>query len=157
MMQQLVNDVEVEESTVYKNLMAMTIDDMQMLVPQKEIDTFESVHDLNTKDTLKNSIGWVQSHGKEIPVYGFTKEFEIDKTLLSGKTICVILDRVNIAIMCNDIKVMADRDLKIVPLPDSMLDSKTPVTSLCLYTVDGEEELGLLFDAKSISRYVGGL
>ena len=73
MMQSQASVEEFEETpAVLSDLMVMTVDGMRMLVPQKEIDTFESIHDLNTKDALRNSIGWVKSHGKELPVYSFT-------------------------------------------------------------------------------------
>ena len=137
------------------NLMVVSIDDFNMYLSRDDIQAFESIHELDTGDICTGSIGWVKYLGDKIPVYCFTRDFDISAYRLENRSICVILDKVNIAFMCSDIRVMSHNVENIVPLPQCMSVSSTPVEAFCLYKYDNTIRTAMLCSSKSIQKYIG--
>ena len=137
-----------------QELMVVTIDSFNMLVPREDIKTFESIHDLETGDLCKNSIGWMRYLGSKLPVYCFTGDFEMSNYLLENRPICVVLNKVNLAFMCSDIKLLNTPVESILPLPDCMAHSASPVHGFCLSQGDRINNKGMYCNSESINRFI---
>ena len=147
--------IEVDAQPLH-DLMVVSIDGMSMLIPREDIKTFESVHDIDTQEPNKNSIGWLRYLGIKMPVYAFTNDFEIITTSSTKKPICVLLNRVDIGLLCDEIKTLACSSVEISPLPECMEVSGTPVESFCLYKNENgnDNKIGMLYRSESIKRYI---
>jgi len=154
MMQQIAEDIIQHDENSVDNIMIVSLDNTDMLIPQSDIQTFEDIHQLDTQDLCINSIGWINCSGNKLPVYCFSNEFDLQQALPENRSICVILKKVNVAIMCSDIKVLNYYDLTLVPLPDCMSGSRTPVDSFCFYRHVDVKQLGMLFSANSLKDYI---
>ena len=134
--------------------MMVSIDDYNILVPGQDIVTFESVHDMETADLGRHSVGWMRHSGNKLPVYCFTRDFEISGYLLEKRSICVLLNGVDLAFLCSDIKAMEIGIDSILPLPDCMKKSGTPVDGFCTYKQENISKTTLICSAKSIKKFI---
>jgi hypothetical protein len=135
-------------------LMMVTVDGTRMMFRGDEIKTFGSVHDLETGDLCTNSIGWIRHVGSKIPVYCFTEAFDISTYLLENRSICVVLGDADVAFMCSDIKTLDYPVERILPLPECMASSGTPVEGFGLYRAGNEVRTHMLCSARSIKNFI---
>ena len=134
--------------------MQLTLGSAEMLLPQKEIKTFESVQEIDKNQPGTNSLGWISYMGDKIPVYSFDENLEVIRKNESKNAICVILNHMDIAILCDDIKVFNQIIMSRLDLPLCMSRSHTPVGSFCLYSTGDNVKLGMVYSAKSLKNYV---
>lgn len=139
---------------VIGKLMMVTVDGTRMMFPGDDIKTFGSVHDLETGDLCTNSIGWIRHAGSKIPVYCFSEQFDITPYLLENRSICVVLGDSDVAFMCSDIKTLDHPVERMLPLPECMSSSGTPVEGFCLYRVNNEIRTNMLCSSGSIKRFI---
>jgi len=135
-------------------MMVVTVDGFNMVVPGEDISTFGSVHDLETGDLGKNTIGWIRVAGSRYPVYCFSEDFEMSTYLLENRSICVVLKKSDLAFMCSDIKTFDYPVENILPLPRCMAHSATPVEGFCLYLDGNDPDTRMLCSARSIKKFI---
>ena len=154
MNQQALSRERYSVSDAKNAFMVVSIDQVNIVVPGQDVSTFESVHDLETSDLSHNSIGWVRYSGNRIPVYCFTDTFDMSDYLLENRSICVVLNDSDIAFMCSEIRALEYTVDQILPLPDCMANSATPVEAFCLYKRDNETRTAMLCGARSIRKFI---
>ena len=143
-----------ETDQVHETLMVVSMDSSRILIPGKDIKSFESTYDISTDGHLPNSIGWIKYEGQKIPVYCITSEMELSSRLLDNRSICILFNSVNMALMCSDIRVLKETVHNIQPLPQCMSSSATPVNGFCLYYHGSEIRTTMVFSARSIKKYI---
>ena len=136
------------------DLVQLRMCDRELLVEQGDINTFESSMEINRINPVVNSIGWINHQGDDIPVYYLDKNLDLVTNANELSSICVILNHVNIALLCDDIKVFNEVVISNKGLPLCMQVTNVPFTSLCIYSSSEEVKLGLIFSAQSLGQYI---
>ncbi|MCW9015182.1 MAG: hypothetical protein OQL06_15550 [Gammaproteobacteria bacterium] len=137
------------------NLMVITIDNNCYYIPQKDIFSFESVQDLDVEEKLTNSVGRISIVKEKIPVYCFSGDLELLDRPTDNIKICVLLNKINIALLCDDIRVANVINIKIVEMAECMKSNNSPVDSFCLLEGDNSiASLGILIRSLSIKNYI---
>ena len=149
----LKQDVVINSNTL-SDVMVISIDDNDLLVPREDIQTFESIHDLDIHEPVKQSIGWVRYQNTKWPVYSVSRDFDLQTDNTERKPICVLLNRVDIGLLCDEIKALPCSSVELLPLPDCMVVSGSPVDSFCSYKYQEQNRIGMLYTSESIKHYI---
>lgn len=135
-------------------LMQLSFGSRSLLMARDQIRIFHSNYDIQQNEAGTGSVGWIQSGTMRLPVYSFTDEFTLSDKIRQEQSICVVVERVDIAFMCDEIKVMDGSLKKIVALPACIAVSATPIENICLYHKDNQLVTGLLCSADSIKKCI---
>lgn len=131
--------------------------DIEIMMPQNEIVSIESIYELDTASTDNKYLGMIYRQGEKLPVYCFSEDMEILDYLPEGRSQCVVIrhQQGDYALLCHDIKNMVLTDLNIQSLPLCMLTKSMPLTHLCLYNeASMTVKLGLITNADQLANYI---
>lgn len=155
MMNQTAKQVTTLDGLSMNQLMVMSIGQKNYYIAQEDISTFESIHELGLDKEIDNTVGYISEQGKKIPVYYLSPTLDFVTDIPESTKICVILNHINMALMCDEIRVMNTVNYKIMSIPECMYSDNSPLDSFCVFKNNsGEEVLGMILSAHSIQRYI---
>ena len=130
---------------------------IELLMPQNEILSIESVYELDSNIKDGKHIGEIYKQGYKLQVYCFSDSMEILKKLPKDRIKCVVIrhSHSGFAILCNDINNIILSDISIQNIPICMNSDLMPFSHLCLYKEDDHiSKLGLVTNAICLNKYI---
>lgn len=130
---------------------------VEVIIPQDEVVSIESVYELTPGDENNRNIGEIFKQKIKIPVYCFSDSMEILSQVPEGRTKCVIVRHKDgdFSILCQDIQNVVLSDMRLQTVPPCMNSRNMPLTHLCLYKEFGNlVKLGLITNAACLNEYI---
>ena len=118
----------------------LTMDTLGLLIPQHQVHALEPGFDVQRSDG--DEVGWITVTGTDSPVYCLSEDLRPIREVPAGRHICVLLDigaRL-IGVLCDQVVMLEQAGLQILPLPGCMRTPGTPLHGLVL---NGERVLCL--------------
>jgi chemotaxis signal transduction protein len=133
-------------------VVVLAIDGLQLIVPQADIRTVESITDVAVADKMPKSVGWINYRGQRWPVVCLSHELLLLNVVPASRRACVMLafDGNYLGLLCDDAKVLANFVQQSYFVPASMRKLESPLTGLVQY----EQGLACLSDASHLGSYV---
>lgn len=154
--------LELEQSTaqhaeqVY-HISRLSFDDLELLIPQDDVVSVESVYELNTKTDQNKFLGYIPFQSSRIPVYSLSASLELMPFVADNRAQCVVVKYSGgwFALLCQEIRNFQLTDIRFEPVPACMNHSAMPLTHLALYSnAGGDRQLGLVSHADLIMHYI---
>ena len=130
---------------------------IDILMPQSEIVSTESVYELERGQGNHKYLGVINKQGAKIPVYCFSETMNVLTYLPEDRLQCVVISskQGNYGVLCHDINNITLNDIKIEPIPQCMNNAVVPITHLCIYKeMMGETRLGLITNSDIFNNYI---
>lgn len=130
---------------------------IEVIIPQEEVVSIESVYELVPGDEKHRSIGEIFKNKIKVPVYCFSDSMEILSQLPEDRTKCVIVRHKegDFSVLCRDIQNVVFSDMRLQAVPTCMTSHNMPLTHLCLYKEFGDlVKLGLVSNAECLNEYI---
>lgn len=110
------------------------LDLVELLVPQADLLTLESILDLEENGGQGGALGVIAFRRERVPVYCPTDALEPSPTLIPGRRICCVLATAEqvFAIACREVTSIVAAAAKLVELPSCMHSNHTAVRALGL-------------------------
>lgn len=140
-------------------IMMLSLDRLNIFIPQVDILTFEGVQEVNLSDKQQHSVGNLQQNDRNIPAFCLSDEFELLEEIPEKRSICVILREQNsyIGLLCNEIRALEYAEINIQSLPACMAAAPTPLDALFIYRQqDNESHFGMLIRTNTLDNYIRG-
>jgi len=151
------NAYQVTDSENMYHISKLYFGDIEIMIPQNEVVSIESIYELDTASTDSKYLGIIYRQGKKLPVYCFSGDMEILDYLPEGSSQCVIIrhQQGDYAVLCHDIKNIVLNDLNIQALPLCMRTKNMPLTHLCLYKeASMSMKMGLITNTDQLANYI---
>lgn len=131
------------------------IDGLNLLLPQGEIRTLESIAELDTAAPVLQSAGWVVYAQKHWPVYCLSEDLSLMSLVPAERRACAIMamGAGYIGILCDDMIILKDFAAQRHELPVAMKLADTPVLHLVAY----EQGIACVTNANKLTAYVNQL
>lgn len=139
------------------NAISVRIDNMEFLIPQDEVVTFESIPELDISNKSRHSLGTFNVDGQDTQIYCLSDELDLIEHIPEGRETCVVLRKENqmIGLICNEFKALEFTMFNVQKLPECMSQIKSPIGALCVYQLkDSLPAIGKLLTADAISTYI---
>lgn len=133
---------------------------IEVMVPQGEVLSVESVYELSPRSNDKKHIGVIYKKKTRIPVYCFSDSMEILRQAPEDRSKCVVIrhDEGDFSILCHDIKNVVLSDMRLQAVPACMNSRKMPLSHLCLYKESSSLlTLGLVTNAACLNGYINNV
>jgi len=133
---------------------------IELIVPQSEILSIESIYELETNHGNERHIGVIHKQDIKLPVYCFSKSMDIYKSLPEDRFQCVVLkhDEVMFSLLCYEITNAVISDIEFHNIPICMNNNLIPLTHLCMYKgADGARKLGMVTSTVCLNEYINKL
>jgi len=133
---------------------------IELIVPQSEILSIESIYELETSNGNERHIGVIYKQGVKLPVYCFSKSMDLYRSLPEDRFQCVVLkhDELMISLLCFEITNAVISDIEFQKLPICMNNNIIPLTHLCLYKgTDNVRKLGMVTSTVCLNEYINKL
>jgi len=138
-------------------IMAIELDKETYYLPQVDLITFENTHNLQKPDNAEQSVATVKAGTHLIPIYCFSKNFELLNHIPDERKVCVISgygDR-RFGFLCDKIQKLSYSEIKIEPVPACMRVQNSPLSSLFLYRPEfGGIEVGMMLRSQSLLSFL---
>jgi len=138
----------------------LLLGDVEVIIPQQEVVSIESIHQLKPADINKKYIGKIYKRHIIVPVYYLSDSMEILHGATNERSKCVVIKHHDgdFSVLCQDIQNVVLSDMRLQTLPQCMNSRAMPLTHLCLYK-DTEKslKLGLVTDAECLNKYIKSL
>lgn len=135
----------------------LLFDTVEIIIPQDEVVSIESIHELNPADNGKRFIGEINKQNTTVPVYCFSDSMEILARAPEDRSKCVVIRHgdEDFSLLCQDIQNVVLNDMRLQTVPPCMSGRNMPVTHLCLYKeVVNLLNLGLVTNASCLYEYI---
>ena len=131
------------------------IDGLNLLLPQGEIRTLESIAELDTAAPALRSAGWIVYAQKHWPVYCLSEELSLMSLVPAERRACAILAMGSgyIGILCDDMIILNDFTAQRHELPISMRLADSPILHLVAY----EQDIACVSNANKLTAHVNQL
>lgn len=140
----------VEVGIPSASVVALSIDGFTLLLPQQELQTFESVADVETDHCENNEVGCIEIAEVKYPVYCISQDFLLLHAIPDERRIAVFLasGKDMAGILCDELKIVSNKALSAYPMPGCMSIPGVPFTGLAIYndTVCGMSSAGHLLN-----------
>ena len=105
-----------------------------LLVPHECVHSIEPILDVDMDNAIGASVGAITVSDHRWPVYCLDHALEILERVPVTRRSCVLLRAGGDAfgVLCDDVNVMDNVELRIVPVPSCMQDSASPVDALAV-------------------------
>jgi hypothetical protein len=130
----------------------LKINGVNLLLPQGEIRSLESVSDVDLIAPALHSMGWINYLQKRWPVYCLSKNLTLLTQMEVETRACALIPMGAgyIGIMCNDMIVLKNFTAQRYDLPAAMCLPDSPV----LYLVPYEDEIACVSNAARLTAYI---
>jgi hypothetical protein len=130
----------------------LKIDNLNLLVPQSEVRSLESAADIDITAPALHGVGWIAYAHKRVPVYNLSEELNLLYVTSNERRACVILTMGSgfIGVLCNDLIILKNINLKWREIPHVMRLTDTPVLALAEY----EDRLVCMSNTHAITAYI---
>ena len=138
-------------------IMTVHMGQLEFMLEQNEVMTFESIPELDTRNKPRYSLGTFSVNGHETPVYCLSDELELIDQIPSDRDTCIVLRKENrtIGLICNEYKALEYIMFNVQNIPDCMAHKKSPISALCVYQLDdGIPAVGKMLSADTIDTYI---
>lgn len=135
----------------------LLFDTVEIIIPQDEVVSIESIHELSPADSSKRFIGEIYKKNITVPVYCFSDAMEIMACAPEDRSKCVVIRHgdEDFSLLCQDIQNVVLNDMRLQTVPPCMNGRNMPVTHLCLYKeVVNLLNLGLVTNASCLYEYI---
>lgn len=151
------NKSQTQNSDVAYHLSKLLLGDVEVIIPQEEVVSIESIHQLIPADKNKKYIGKIHKRHIKVPVYYLSDSMEILHAATNERSKCVVIKHHegDFSVLCQDIENVVLSDMRLQSLPQCMNSKVMPLTHLCLYK-DAEKilKLGLVTNAECLNKYI---
>lgn len=122
-----------------RSFAVLTLEGRQWLLPQAEIQSLESILDIDHEVRIPHSVGAVAFTGLWWPVYCLSSELQILPKMPGGRRACLLLDNGadRFGLVCDRVDTLAEPP-QLLALPACMVLPDSPIQALVLF----EEGLG---------------
>ena len=129
---------------------------IEVIIPQDEVVSIESVYELKPGIESKRYIGEIYKQRAKVPVYCFSDSMEILTHAPGDRSKCVVIRHIDgdFSILCHDIQNVVFSDMRLQAVPSCMKKPVMPLTHLCLYKEVGFLKLGLVTNAVCLNEYI---
>ena len=136
--------------------MALTIGSLSLLAASADVVSIESVDEIDQPSPAHSAVGSIHYYGQDIPAYSVTENLDVESATSDDKTICVVLkhDKSLIALLCSKAAPFEHPIIRSFPLPECMRANRTPIRTLCLYRIEGKDDIACVISADSIIDYI---
>jgi hypothetical protein len=112
----------------------ISIDDQRLVIPQHQIVTLEPVEDLNHKNCVDHSVGWIITEAGQIPVYNLDNELMLTN-LDEKRRIVIVLANAggDYAILADELNILSADTLVWQELPWAIRSNESPVNRVAVY------------------------
>ncbi len=130
---------------------ALTLDGCTWLLPQTEVQTLETLLDVNPDVRAPQSIGAIAYAGEWRPVYCLSGELRLLTQLPAARRICLLLnnDADCFGLACDQVETLSG-PLRLHRTPACMTPPDSPIQALALL----EEGLGCVTATEQIARLI---
>jgi hypothetical protein len=130
----------------------LKINGLNLLLPQNEIRTLESVTDIDTTAPVLHSVGWVTYTQKRWPVYCLSDDLALMADVPAERRACAMLTMGAgyIGIMCDDMIILKDFTAQRHELPAAMRLPQTPILYLLVY----DQGIACASNATRLTAYI---
>jgi hypothetical protein len=106
---------------------------VDILVPQSQVQALESADDVQR--SADDERAWINMGGARWEVFCLTADLRSSGECPAARRICVLLrsDTDRFGILCDQVTVLAQAEINILPLPVCMHTPETPVRALALH------------------------
>jgi len=139
------------------HLSILSFGSIELLMPQCDIVSIESLNELNSQYDNHLSIGSLTIQGKDIPVYCFSENMDFLIYHPADRMQCVIIkhDSALFGVVCCELTNKVLNSLCFEDVPVAMKNINMPITHLCLYKMDEVDMgLGLVTNASALNYYI---
>jgi len=149
------NMLQIARSGSSTTAALLKIKGLNLLLPQGEVRTLESVKDVDTAAPALHSTGWVAYVQKRWPVYCLSEELTLLKEMPAERRACAMMamGAGYIGILCDDMIVLKDFAAQRYELPVAMKLPDTPILHLVAY----EQGIACVSNATRLTAYIGQL
>ncbi len=135
----------------------LSFSDIELLIPQNEILSIESIYELEDDTGKGGHIGVINKQGVKLPVYCFSDSMDIVDYLPEDRFQCVAVrhNQGDFALLCHEVVNIVLKGMDFKDIPGCMDNGLIPLTHLCLYQGDaGQTKLGLVTHADFLYKYI---
>lgn len=114
----------------------LTMDGVQLAVPQKDIVNIGLVADLQHAQDSGNEIGWFVQNAERWPVYCLDRHLVLAPTLAEASRVCILFrsDNRTLGLAGTQVSLLAaDDELAVQRLPACLARSDSPLNGLALH------------------------
>ena len=148
---------EMTGSELVYHLSRISFGGIDILMPQSEIVSIESVYELERGQNNQKYLGVINKQGAKVPVYCFSETMNVLTYLPEDRLQCVIISskQGDYAVLCHDINNITLSNIQIESIPQCMNNGVVPITHLCMYKeMMGETRLGLITNSEIFNNYI---
>lgn len=154
-------DISTEVASLY-HVSRLKIGDSELLLPQTDVISIESIYELNHSSETKTAAGSIYRQGRVIDVYCLTASLELVQDIPESYTQCAVISEPKgvYALLCQEVRNLQLSDIHFEPLPVCMSHSGMPLTHLAVYgdsESDGRARLGVVSHAEMLKHYIDHL
>lgn len=130
----------------------LKIDSLNLLLPQADIRTLESVSDMDTANPLWKSTGWISVRQQRWPVYCLSDELELLHEVPPGRRACAMIagESGYLGLLCDDVSIIKDFKSDSFELPAAMRLPDTPVLQIAQL----DHGIACISNAQHLSAYI---
>lgn len=130
----------------------LKINGLNLLLPQSEIRTLESVSDMDSASPVLHSAGWITYSHKRWPVYCLSEDLSLMAKVPVERRACAMLAMGSgyIGVMCDDMIILKDFTPPRHELPDAMRLPQTPIE----YLVSYDQRIACVSSANRLTAYI---
>ena len=111
----------------------LTMDNLALLIPQHQVHALEPAFDVRRSEG--DDLGWIAVAGARSPVHCLSEDMQPTREVPAGRHICVLLDTGDglFGVLCDQVVMLDQAGLEILPLPGCMRTPSTPLHGLVLH------------------------
>ena len=111
----------------------LTMDELGLLIPQHQVHTLEPAFDVQRSEG--EDADWIDVAGARSLVYCLSENLQPIREVPAGRHICVLLESGGdlFGVLCDQVVMLEQAELDILPLPECMHAPDTPLRGLVLH------------------------
>lgn len=154
-------DLSVALGALY-HVSRLKIAESELLLPQTDVMSIESVYEINHSSELKTAAGSIYRQGSVIDVFCLSPSLDLLQEIPESYTQCVIMSESEgvYALLCQEVRNLELDDIHFEPLPVCMNHSNMPLTHLAVYgesESESQDRLGLVTHSELLKHYIDHL
>ncbi len=112
----------------------LTIDERALLIPQQQLHALEPAFDVQRSEA--GDAGWIAVAGVNWPVYCLSEDLRPIREAPADRHFCVLLESGAglLGVLCDQVVMLEQMELEILPLPRCMRTAGTPLQGLVLHS-----------------------
>lgn len=131
-----VTENNLQPSTEVPGWLVLSIDNMRLAVPQKDVKTVELASTLDVAVEGEAEAGWLEQDGKMWPVYGVDEYLSLQAVVPRSRRFCIMLhtgDKL-VGFLCDQVRMLpSDNDLNLQDMPGCLVNDSSPLRWISLF------------------------